>query len=356
MKSCRVLVTMFAAACWVGLLLPDARAEFEYTTNGGAITITNYTGPGGDVTIPGMIDGLPVTGIGKSAFLGCGSLTSVTIPGSVTSIEIPRFGDCVGLTTISVDPASPRYSSVDGVLFDKGQTSLIRCPAGKSGSYAIPGGVIGIGVNAFWGCFRLTNVAIPDTVTSIGGCAFSGCSNLTGVAIPGSVTFIGGGAFVNCGSLTGVTIPSSVTKIYDSAFDDCRKLTTISVDPANPSYSSADGVLFDKGRTTLIRCPAGKVGAYTIPDGVTSIGDSAFVNCGSLTIVTIPGSVTSIGDSAFRGCSGLTSVTIPASGTKIDRFAFYGCTALTNAYFKAYGGGDAGDARRRPRVLPSKRQ
>ena len=167
-------------------------------------------------------------------------------------------------------------------------------------------------------------------VTSIGYRAFSDCSSLTSVTIPNSVTSIGAGAFSGCSGLTSVTIPNSVTSIGQHAFEDCSGLTEINVDENNTAYSSIDGVLFNKSQTELVCYPGGKQGAYTIPNSVTSIGNSAFWGCTGLTSVTIPNSVTSIGQSAFGGCSGLTSVTIGNSVTSIEVSAFYNCSGLTS--------------------------
>jgi putative cell wall-binding protein len=102
-------------------------------------------------------------------------------------------------------------------------------------------------------------------------------------------------------------------------------MTAIDVDAKNPSYSSADGILFSNNKNELIQYPGGKEGAYTIPDSVTSIGDWAFSGCHSLTSVSIGNSVTSIGKYAFYSCSSLTNVTIPDNVTSIGEEAFSGC-------------------------------
>ena len=235
---------------------PEPNVACTYVENDSGITVTGYRGKlPADMILPGEIDGKKVTSIGDHAFEDCDSLTSVTIPDSVTSIDYRAFSDC------------------------------------KS----------------------LTSVTIPDSVTSIGSGTFWNCDSLTSVTIPDSVTSIGDGAFAFCGSLTSVTIPDSVTSIGDGVFGACSGLKNISVKTGNRLYSSQDGILFDKAKTTLVCWPAGRSGSYEIPKGVTSIGDHAFGYCGSLTSVTIPDSVTSIGSLAFDGCKKLRSVTIPAN-------------------------------------------
>jgi hypothetical protein len=175
------------------------------------------------------------------------------------------------------------------------------------------------------------------------------CLDLSG----STFTSIGDYALRNCTRLTGVTIPDNVTSIGNGVFSNCYRLTAINVGVGNSAYSTVDGVLYSKDQTALHTYPAGKTGAFiipnsvtcignnafegctnltsvTIPDNVTSIGERAFQNCPSLTSVTIGNGVTSIGKSAFYDCTGLTSVTIPDSVTSIGEYAFRGCTSLTS--------------------------
>lgn len=199
-------------------------------------------------------------------------------------------------------------------------------------SVVIEPGVTSIGSLAFYKCSNLTSITIPSGLTSIGEMAFFNCSALTSVTIPNGVISIGNFAFGSCTGLKSITIPSSVTSIENNIFQDCTGLTNITVDSSNPSFCSESGVLFNKDKTTLIYWPRGKTGSYTIPDGVTAIGDYAFYYCSGLTSVTIPSSVTSIGESAFQHCTGLTSITIPNSVTSIVNLAFWDCDSLTIVY------------------------
>ena len=144
------------------------------------------------------------------------------------------------------------------------------------------------------------------------------------------VTAIGEQVFSFCSSLTIISIPDSVAQIGENPFAACSSLKSISVSPEHPYFATIDGVLFRKADKTLISYPAGiSSSTYTIPQGITSIGDSAFSSCDSLTSVSIPDSVTSIGDEAFSSCSSLTSVNIPDSVTSIGDYAFGDCSNLT---------------------------
>lgn len=183
---------------------------------------------------------------------------------------------------------------------------------------------------------KAEKLTIPDTlagkkVTSIGDMAFHWRSSLTSVTIPDSVTSIGDGAFFACDSLTSITIPDSVAQIGENPFTSCSSLKIISVSPEHLYFAAIDGVLFQKADKILIAYPAGiKSTTYSIPYGITTIGDSAFYKCSSLKSVTIPDTVTSIGNDAFCWCSSLTSIAIPDSVTSIENSAFLSCYSLTS--------------------------
>jgi BspA type Leucine rich repeat region (6 copies) len=189
----------------------------------------------GCASLTNVTIGNSVTSIEASAFEGCTSLTNVTIPNNVTSIGVGAFMS-PSLKAMNVDTNNPAYSSVDGVLFDKSQRTLVEYPAGQAGSYTISNTVTSIGVDAFDVSYGLTSVTIPDSVTSIGNGAFQYCLNLTNVTIPNSITSIGVGTFYNCYALPSITIPGSVTNIGDTAFSFCMALTNVYFEGAAPSF------------------------------------------------------------------------------------------------------------------------
>jgi hypothetical protein len=242
-----------------------------------------------DVTIPASVDH-----IGGHAFATT-SLPEITIPASVTFIGYYAFSNCTNLLAITVNLSNTVYSSTNGVLFNKSQTTLIQYPGGKAGDYTIPDSVTLVGDYALGQCIRLTNVTIPDSVTSLGEEAFSHCTNLASAIIGNGVTSIPRSAFYCCFRLTSVSIGNSVTSLGETAFYLCTNLTSV-----------------------------------TIPNSVTSIGDDAFDSCTSLSSVVIPNSVTNIGEGAFYGCTSLTNVAISDSVTSIENYTFGDCATLTN--------------------------
>lgn len=227
-----------------------------------------------------------VNTFGNYAFYSCTRLTSFKIPNELTSLGFYAFSYCNLLTAFTVEVSNPSYSVINGVLFNKDQSTLILYPVGKQGAYTIPSATTTIATSAFYRSTQLTSVNIPGTVTSIGSYAFTYCSNLT--------EFI--------------------------------------TDTNNSNYSVVDGVLFDKNRTTLILYPAGKIGDYSIPNSVQTIGNYAFSSSAKMTSINIPNSVSTIGNYAFYYCNTLDNLNIPSTVTAIGSSAFYYCTGLKSIY------------------------
>ena len=348
--------------------------DFEYEISNGECTITKYTGSDNEVRIPKSFEGANVTSIGSWTFRENSNLTNVVVPETVTSIGGDAFGNCSSLTSITVESGNAVYSDIDGVLFDKNQNTIIRCPEARSGDYSIPNTVTNIAFGAFINCSRitsinipesviniedgafsdcssLTSITIPDSVVSIGVYAFSGCNSLKSVTISNSVTSIGYASFAGLNSLISITIPSSVINIGDHAFTNCKNLTiygeagsyaeTYATENGIPfvvetTYSPASDFEYEIsngeckitkfiGSATEVRIP------QTIEDAnVTSIGGYAFSACSSLTSITIPDFVTSIGNYAFYNCSSLISIAISGSVTSIGKGTFWGCKNLTS--------------------------
>jgi len=347
---CFVAIGAFAQTSEQRLTGPTDSFTFTLIDNGTAYSVSKGTAITGEIIIPAYYrpdansNYLPVTSIGLLAFSHCTSLTSIVIPASIIAIGESAFSDCSGLTGITI-PAS---------IISIGYNAFGGCGSLTTVTFAEGSQLQNIAGNTFSHCTRLTSISIPKSVTSIGSyvfrnCtslatvtfaedsllqsidsdAFYWCSSLTNIKIPNSVSSIGDGAFAVCSSLTSITIPESVTFIGVSPFINCRRLTSIAVVANNPNYTSEGGILYNKPKTTLIQAPNAIRGTFTIPTSVTSIGNSAFSGCNSLTSITIREGVTSIGVKSFDNCISLTVVTIPASVTSIGSSPFINCTRLT---------------------------
>ncbi len=331
------------------------------------------------VTIPDS-----VTSIGAHAFEGCHYLTSITIPDNVSSIGWWAFSACLSLSSITIPDSITSISNgafagcrslasinIPGSITSIGDQAFVCCESLTS--ITIPDGVTTIGVDVFHGCMferdnftnnssldavtnnywgallydiiqedglcidgttavacrrNATSITIPNSVTSIGEWAFHGCFSLTSITIPDSVTSIGESAFQDCHSLTSVTIPESVVSIGYDVFGGCTSLSEF-----KGRYASEDGRCIIVDGTLNSFAPAGLT-EYTIPEGVTSIGEWAFHSCYSLTNITIPDGVTSIGYNAFAFCKKLANITIPENVTAIGELAFAYCENLAEVYCK----------------------
>lgn len=213
-----------------------------------------------------------VTTIGVSAFNSCSSLTEITISKEIVSIGVYAFENCSNLININVDSNNSKYSSENGVLFNKEKTVLNCYPAGK----------------------KDTTYIIPETVKCIADSAFTLCNNLTGIKMPEGLTSIEKRAFLGCKGLTEIIIPEGVTSIEYMTFTGCTDLKKVE-----------------------------------LSQGLKSIGENVFHGCTGLTEIILPKGLTTIGVGAFRNCTSLTEIVIPEEVTTIEIYAFTGCSNLT---------------------------
>lgn len=293
----------------------------------------------GCVELPRIVLPTGLRTIGANAFKGSG-LTSVVIPLTVTRLGVGAFDGCKSLTSIGVHPRNAAFRALDGILYSRKATSLIRVPQGRTAPVTIPSSVNSLASGSFAGCGDVTAVAVPASVAQIGdrvfaGCtrlqtaglvpglgtigqeAFAGCTSLSTVSIPASATTIGSWAFAGCTGLTSLSIPASVTAIGADAFSGCNGLTDLSL---------ADGL---KAIGTGMFKGCSKLRSVTVPGSVTTIGDAAFSGCSGMESVALPGDLALLPREAFRDCTSLKAVSIPGSVTTIDSGAFEGCTSLT---------------------------
>lgn len=245
-----------------------ATSDWSYSTTTGGIKITKYNGKQAKVTIPSKLGGKAVVSIGFNAFSNNTTLTSVTIPDSVTEID-----------------------------------------------------------GSFYKCSNLQNVKGMKKVKNIASGSFSYCSRLTGITLPNTLETIGSYAFEHCTSLRSISIPASVKKISINPFSHCTSLTAIEVKKGSKYYSYAGNALVTADKKTLIAVPGGKR-TYIIPSTITSINSYAFEGCSKLTSITVPKGVKTIGTDVFSYCTSLQSISLPSGLTSIGSWAFNNCTSL----------------------------
>ena len=293
-----------------------------------------------------------VTSIGNSAFYGCRGLTKVDLPDSITSIGKEAFESCSALTTIYWSEKAVTLGSdvFNGTAVKEVHISSIEawCTTAfysyNTGYTSGSNNPLYYGAKLYWNGEPITDLVIPEGVTRIGDYAFYCYDDLKSVTIPDSVTTIGDHAFGSCDALTTVTMGNGVTTIGDYAFGSCDNLAYKRYDTAyylgnesNPylclievTGTDISGCNIHKdtkviGRGAFSSCQY--LTSITLPDGLRSIGDSAFQKTG-LTAITIPDSVTYIGGSVFYECTKLSEVTLPAGLTEIGGYMFYGCSSL----------------------------
>lgn len=270
-----------------------------------------------------------VESIGIGAFYGCTGLKTVEIPSTVSSVS-GVFANCTSLTSIIVDKSNTNYKSIDGSIYTKDGTTLVQYALGKTdATFTIPTGVTTIGDYAFMGCTNLANIAIPNSVTVISNRAFYGCSNLTNITIPSSVTTIGECAFYGCSNLASVALSTGVKTIGNSAFSGCTSLSSITI----PSSVISIGTDVFYNCTGLHTINVDERNAsYKSVDGnlYTKDGKTMLLYAQGKTnsAFTVPNGVQYIANRVFYNCKNLVSITIPNSVAVICDYAFYGCSNI----------------------------
>ena len=347
----------------------QASSPFEYIEQNGGLYITGYTVPGQEsLEIPSEIDGKPVIGVlslgeysivksltsvtipdsvttvGDSAFLEAYNLETISIGGGVNYLDADMFGSCRILNGISVSKDNPYYCDEDGIVYNKQKTVLVVYPRIKGGDYTVPASVTDIdilnksmydfvnvtfaeGSKMFVTVDGVTYNAdktkviscgktksgyydMPDTVTEIAENAFSGCSELTGVKVSENVTSIVYMAFADCGSLSEITLPSKLVSIDDRAFADCSQLGEVSL----PSSLKTIGAY---------AFASSGLESISLPDSVEELDGGAFSCCESLASVKLSNKLTYLSKYTFEYCKSLTNITIPQSVKGIGEHCFY---------------------------------
>lgn len=239
--------------------------------------------------------------IGPCAFRNI-SVEEFNIPENVESIAA-TFISSSNLSRINVDSNNKYFTSVDGILFDKDSTRLIKYPENRDGnSYEVPNTVKTIDANAFISCKNLQTIVIADSVEKIGDFAFDGSKLKT------------------------INLGGEITNISNKPFYGAWNLTNINVITENDKYESENGILFNKGKTILIKYPPAIINGevYEIPNTVVEIGPQSFYRS-QIKNVIIPSSVKKIGSESFFACYNLEEVNLPEGLERIEWRALYGC-------------------------------
>lgn len=280
-----------------------------------------------------------VSTIGNYAFAGLSDVTEITLPNTVYEIGDYAFKNCAGLKSIEIPDSLELGIISEGMFYGCTSLETIKLPDNireienyafancKSlCSFTVPKDVTQISEGTFLNCESLSSITLGDEITSIGNSAFTGC-NLTEIQLPSGIESIGEDAFAG-NKFTEIIIPSGVSKLGAGAFAGCELLQSISVEENNNNFSASNGVLYDKAGTTLLLCPGGKEGSYTLPRRTTKIAESAFKDCKKITELNLPSGLTTIGGKAFSGMN-LTNIEIPAELERLSPDAFAYCYKLT---------------------------
>ncbi len=322
--------------------------EFEYAVlNDGFVSIIRYLGDETELTI-GQLDGLPVTSIQAGAFRNHPTLEAVILPNTIQVISREAFANIPNLREVVL--GNQVRSIQDSAFANTPKLTLIQIPDSvvEIGKYAfyqsgletiefgLDSNLVTIGSYAF-AASKLQTIAIPHLVKEIQNHAFFEALSLQSIQFENSTPLrINDYVFYNSG-LTSISIPENLYYIGEFAFAYNRQLTTITVDSANLYYASLDGVLYNKDYTRLITYPAGKSGAFSIPESVTLLAFSAFEGAHLLEEVQFHpnNKIMSIGIRTFYGASSLTSITIPDNMISIGFYAFAQATALQSVLFSS---------------------
>lgn len=280
-----------------------------------------------------------VSTIGNYAFADLGNVTEITLPNTVYEIGDYAFKNCAGLKSVEIPNSLELGIISEGMFYGCTSLETIKLPDNiqkienlafancKSlSSFTVPKEVTIIKRGTFLNCESLSSITMGNEITEIGGSAFAGCG-LTEIQLPSGITSIGEEAFAG-NKFTEIIIPSGVSKLGAGAFSGCELLQSISVEENNNNFSASNGVLYDKVGTTLLLCPGGKEGSYTLPRRTTKIAESAFKDCKKITELILPSGLTTIGGKAFLGMN-LTNIEIPAELERLSPDAFAYCSKLT---------------------------
>ena len=280
-----------------------------------------------------------ISTIGNYAFADLSEVTEITLSTTVYEIGDYAFKNCAGLKSIEIPDSLELGIISEGMFYGCTSLETIKLPDNiqkienlafancKSlSSFTVSKYVTKISEGAFKNCESLSSVTMGDDITVIEKDAFSGCG-LTEIQLPSGITSIGEEAFAR-NKFTEIIIPSGVSKLGAGAFSGCELLQSISVEENNNNFSASNGVLYDKAGTTLLLCPGGKEGSYTLPRRTTKIAESAFKDCKKITELILPSGLTTIGDKAFSGMN-LTNIEIPAELERLSPDVFAYCSKLT---------------------------